>query len=93
MRHDPEPFLSPISRLPVRSCVCVGAEQNELCRRREDLALVYFGALLLAVEFRLGPVNRATVYRTEKPRVATGIRRRDRATVAGPLLAVAGSRD
>jgi hypothetical protein len=48
---------------------CVSAERNELCRRREDLALVYFGALLLAVEFRLGPVNRATVYQTEKPRV------------------------
>ena len=53
---------------------------------------MHFGALLLAVEFRLGPVNRATVYRTEKPRVAMGIRRRDRVAVAGPLLAVAGSR-
>ena len=71
---------------------CVGAERNELRRPREDLGLVYFGALLLAVEFRLGPVNRATVYRTEKPRVATGIRRQERAAVAGPLLAVASSR-
>jgi hypothetical protein len=53
---------------------------------------VYFGALLLAVEFRLGPVKRAAVYRTKKPRVAMGIRRRDRVAVAGPLLAVAGSR-
>jgi hypothetical protein len=71
---------------------CVGAERNELRRRRGDSTLVYFGALLLAVEFRLGPVNRATVYRTEKPRVAMGIRRRDRPAVAGPLLAMAGSR-
>jgi hypothetical protein len=72
--------------------VCVDAERNELRRRREDLALVYLGALLLAMEFCLGPVNRARVYRTEKPRVATGIRRQDRPAVTGPLLAVAGSR-
>ena len=60
-------------------------------RHHEDLALVYFSALLLAVEFRLVLVNCATVYRTEKPRVATGICRRDHAVVVGPLLAVAGS--
>jgi hypothetical protein len=53
---------------------------------------VYFSALLLAVEFRLGPENRAAVYRTKKPRVATGIRRRDHVAIAGPLLTVAGSR-
>jgi uncharacterized membrane protein len=53
---------------------------------------VYFGALLLAVQFRLGPVKRAVVYRTKNPRVATRIRRRDRVAVAGSLLAVAGSR-
>jgi hypothetical protein len=53
---------------------------------------VYFGALLLTVEFRLGLVNRAAVYRTKKPRVATGIRRRDRVAVVGLLLTVAGSR-
>jgi hypothetical protein len=54
---------------------------------------VYFGAILLAVEFRLGPVKRAAVYRTKKPWVATGIRRRDRVAVAGPLLVMDGSRN
>ena len=77
MRHDPKPFPSPISRLPLRNCMCVGARRTGLHRRRGDLALVYFGALLLAVEFSLGPVNCAAAYRTEKTSMAMGIRRRD----------------
>jgi hypothetical protein len=48
-----------------------------LRRRRGDLALVYFGVVLLAMEFRLGPVNRVAAYRAEKTSVAMGIRRRD----------------
>jgi hypothetical protein len=44
---------------------------------RDCVAAVEFRCPSLAVEFCLGPVNRAAAYRTEKTSVATGIRRRD----------------
>jgi hypothetical protein len=56
MRHDPEPFLSQILRLPVRSYVCVGAGRKGLrCRRPIvplDIALPRFCVL----ECGRGPV-------------------------------------